>query len=74
VKQVDKSLELIFNNEAGKNARLSIKDPKEDLTTQEVEALMNNIIAKNIFETSGGDLVEIVGARLIQKDVVDLIG
>jgi len=71
---MDRSLELIFKNQAGKNARLSIKDPREDLTPQEVEALMNDIIAKNIFETPGGDLVEIVGARLVQKDVLDLIG
>ena len=71
---MDRSLELIFKNQAGKNARLSIKDPREDLTPQEVEALMNDIIAKKIFETPGGDLVEIVGARLVQKDVLDLIG
>jgi uncharacterized protein YggL (DUF469 family) len=70
---MDKSLELVFKNQAGKNTRISVKDPKEDLTTQEVEALMNSIIEKNVFETTGGDLVEIVGARLIQKEVVDLI-
>ncbi|NLZ54888.1 MAG: DUF2922 domain-containing protein [Thermoanaerobacteraceae bacterium] len=71
---MDKSLELIFRNVAGKNARLSMQDPKEDLTTEEVEALMNTILEKNVFETTGGDLVEIVGARLIQKEVVELIG
>lgn len=71
---MDKSLELIFRNAAGKNARLSMQDPKEDLTTEEVEALMNTILEKNVFETTGGDLVEIVGARLIQKEVVELIG
>lgn len=71
---MDKNLELIFKNVAGKNARLSIQNPKEDLTTQEVEALMNDIIDKNVFETSGGDLVEIVGARIVQREVIDLIG
>jgi len=44
------------------------------LTTEEVQALMNNILEKNVFETSGGDLVEIVGERLIQKEVIELIG
>lgn len=71
---MDKNLELIFKNTAGKNARLSVPDPKEDLTTEEVQALMDNILEKNVFETSGGDLVEIVGARLIQKEVIELIG
>jgi len=71
---VDKNLELIFKNAAGKNARISMKDPKDDLTTEEVQALLDNIVAKNVFETTGGDLVEVVGARLIQKEVIQLIG
>lgn len=74
VKDMDKSLELIFKNVAGKNSKFTIQDPKEDLTAQEVEDLMNNIIEKNVFGTSGGDLVEIVGARIVQKEVIDLIG
>ena len=53
---------------------ISMKDPKDDLTTEEVQALLDNIVAKNVFETTGGDLVEVVGARLIQKEVIQLIG
>ncbi|GAQ24584.1 MULTISPECIES: DUF2922 domain-containing protein [Tepidanaerobacter] len=71
---MDKSLELIFKNQAGKNARMSMQDPKDDLTADQVQSLMDSILEKNIFETTGGDLVEAVGARLIQKEVIDLIG
>ncbi len=71
---MDKNLELIFKNTAGKSARISVQDPKDDLTTEEVQALMDNIVAKNVFETTGGNLVEVVGARLIQKEVIQLIG
>lgn len=71
---MDKSLELIFKNKAGKNARMSMQDPKDDLTADQVQSLMDSILEKNIFETTGGDLVEAVGARLIQKEVIDLIG
>ena len=71
---MDKNLELLFRNTAGKNARISVQDPKEDLTTEEVQALMDNILDKNVYETPGGDLVEAVGARLIQKEVIQLIG
>lgn len=71
---MDKNLELIFKNTAGKSARISVQDPKDDLTTEEVQALMDNIVAKNVFETTGGNLVEAVGARLIQKEVIQLIG
>ena len=71
---MEKTLELIFKNMAGKNAKISVKDPKEDLTPQEVQAVMDDIIAKNIFETSGGDMVEVGGARLIQKEIIELLG
>lgn len=71
---MDKSLELIFKNQAGKNARMSMQDPKDDLTADQVQSLMDNILEKNIFETTGGDLVEAVGARLIQKEIIDLLG
>lgn len=71
---MDKSLELIFKNQAGKNARMSMQDPKDDLTADQVQSLMDSILEKNIFETTGGNLVEAVGARLIQKEVIDLIG
>lgn len=71
---MDKSLELIFKNQAGKNARMSMQDPKDDLTADQVQSLMDNILEKNIFETTGGDLVEAVGARLIQKEVIDILG
>ena len=55
---MDKNLELLFKNTAGKNARISVQDPKEDLTTEEVQALMDNILDKNVFETPGGDLLK----------------
>ncbi|AEE91913.1 conserved protein of unknown function [Tepidanaerobacter acetatoxydans Re1] len=71
---MDTNLELVFRNRAGKNARISLQDPKDDLTADEVQALMDNIVTKNVFETTGGDLIEAVEARLIQKEVVQLIG
>jgi hypothetical protein len=71
---MDKTLELNFKNAAGKNARISMPDPKDDLSTDEVQILMDEIVSKNIFETSGGDIVEAVGARLIQREVIQLIG
>jgi len=74
VKNVDTNLELVFRNTAGKSAKISVQDPKDDLTADEVQALMDNIVAKNVFETAGGDLIEAVEARLIQKEVVQLIG
>lgn len=69
---MDKNLEMIFRNSAGKTARLSVQEPKEDLTPEEVKTVMNNIVAKNIFDTTGGDMLEAVSARIITREIVKL--
>lgn len=70
---MENTLELLFKNEAAKNAKISVRDAKDDITAIEVQAIMDDIIDKNIFETPGGDLVEVAGARLIQKEVIELL-
>ncbi|WP_227762438.1 DUF2922 domain-containing protein [Zhaonella formicivorans] len=68
-----KRLEMIFRNAGGGRTTISVLDPKDTLTEAEVQAAMQTIITKNIFETSGGDLVGIIGARVVTTDVTDLI-
>ncbi|NLY42818.1 MAG: DUF2922 domain-containing protein [Clostridiaceae bacterium] len=65
-------LEMIFKNEEQKNVTISISDPVEDLTGAEVKAVMDNIIAKNVFTTSGGDIVQASGARIVSREVTEL--
>jgi len=69
---MDTNLEMIFKNSAGKTARLSVQEPKSDLTPEEVKAVMYNIVEKNIFDTTGGDMLEAVSARIITREVVEL--
>lgn len=63
------TLVLIFMNQAGSTVRLSISDVKEGLTDAEVKAAMENIIAMNIFDSIGGDLVTADSAELITRSV-----
>jgi len=64
---------LTFRLQNGKTFRLSIPDPKSNLTAQEVENAMNLIIQKNIFSVSA-PIVEKVSARIIDRNVNQLIG
>jgi len=57
-----KVLVMTFKNEEGQNVSLRLRYPKATLTDNQVKTLMDTIIAKNIFATSGGDLVEKVSA------------
>jgi hypothetical protein len=73
VKGLDRSLEMIFENVEGKKSRISVNDPREDLTSEDVQTAMDTIVAKNIFNTSGGDIVKAVSARIVVKDVVEIL-
>ncbi len=52
-----KKLSMSFRNTSGKTVTLSLADPRPDLTAADVTTVMDAIIAKNVFSTSGGDLV-----------------
>lgn len=68
-----KRLEMTFQNANGGRSTISVLDPLDDLTEAEVQACMQTIIEKNIFETSGGDLVGIVEARVVRTEVNQLL-
>ncbi|UMZ74663.1 DUF2922 domain-containing protein [Natranaerofaba carboxydovora] len=62
-------LQMSFRNLEGGNFTLSVYDPKEDLTSEEVEAVMNNILEKNSFKSPGGDLKSKSAARIVTRQV-----
>ena len=43
---------------------VSYADPRTDITAEEAQEAMETILAANVVETSGGDLVEIIEARM----------
>ena len=57
-------LQLVFKCTNGKKRILIINNPREDVTLEEANTVMQLIIEKNIFENAYGDLVEIVEARM----------
>jgi len=62
-------LEMVFKNQKDKTSRLSIDNPREDITESEIRTAMENIVATNIFETADGDLVSVVSARIVSTEV-----
>lgn len=66
---MDRTLQMVFQNQVGKNVSINIAQVKDELTDEEVRALMQLIISKNIFETSGGDLITIMSASVVAKDI-----
>lgn len=63
------TLAMTFLTTAGEKSTLSISGVKPAITKDEVNTLMDVIIAKNIFKTNSGDLVKKSGAQLTQRQV-----
>ncbi len=63
------TLRMVFRNEADRLVAVSIVDPDSTVTVTDIEAVMDDIIAKNIFTTSGGDLVSKVRTEIVSRSV-----
>lgn len=66
---MDKTLQMVFLNNAGKNVSMNITDIKDNVTAAEIKAVMDLIIAKNILSSTGGDLKSSMSANIVSKDV-----
>ena len=68
----DTDLILVFKTAAGKKFPLKIEEPKAGVTKAEIDAAMQVVVDNNIFNTSGGDVVEAVEGHLrtITTDVI----
>ena len=67
-----KTLEMIFVNFVGDKVTLRLTEPREDITEVEVRTVMDQVVAKNVFDSSGGSLVGVAGARIVSRDVAEL--
>jgi hypothetical protein len=66
------ALRLTWRNQAGKTYSMTINNPEDDVTPEQIEAFMNLVVQKNIIKSSGGDLVAPLDAHLINTEDYDL--
>ena len=71
---MSKVLQMVFKTTDGKSQMLKINDPKVGLARVQVETVMNEIIAKNVFRTSNGaSLMAINGVYLVTTDKQEVL-
>lgn len=68
-----KTLQLSFTTAQGKQTSLTVDDPKEGLTSSEVEVAMELIISSGVFEVDGSPLETAKGARIVERNVTELV-
>lgn len=66
-----KKLVMTFLDDINKKMSISIDDPREDITSEEVRKVMDDIVTKNIFTSKGVDIVKIEGAKVVETTVTE---
>jgi len=66
---LSETLQMIFANEEERNVTISVADPQPELSIVEIEPVMDAIIARNLFESSGGNLTAKVRAQVVTRTV-----
>jgi hypothetical protein len=61
-----------LENEEGSRASITLPAVRDNITELEVSAVMDSILARNIFVSSGGDLVSKHSAQITEKNVTAL--
>lgn len=69
---ITKVLRMVFKNQSGSNFTISLDNPREDLTAAEIEGVMEQVIARNIFLTTGGELVSKYDIKIVDTTTNDL--
>ncbi|AJD89921.1 hypothetical protein JMA_06040 [Jeotgalibacillus malaysiensis] len=66
---MNKTLELVFITEEGKNASLTVDNPLEPVDPAAVQAAMQVVIDENLFISPSGALTGIKSARVVSRGV-----
>ncbi len=67
-----RELELFFLTDMNKKVKITIPEPKADLTPTAVGAVMDLILQKSVFGFIQGRLVSKVKARIVQTETSEL--
>ena len=68
---IEVKLLMTFMTQFGRKVSLFVTDPREDITEAEIKAVMDLIIAKNIFAPNGENIVTAKEAKIVQTETTE---
>lgn len=71
---MSKTLQLNFDTASGKKMMLTVDEPRADITAEEVEAAMEEIISTGSFVVEDLPLESAISARVVERTITNLIG
>ena len=69
--ELNRKLVMTFKTTDDKKVSLTVDNPREDLTEEEVKTAMELIKEKNIFAPGGADLASLVSATVVETDTTN---
>ena len=69
--ELNRKLVMTFKTTDDKKVSLTVDNPREDLTEEEVKSAMELINEKNIFAPGGADLASLVSAKVVETDTTN---
>ena len=69
--ELNRKLVMTFKTTDDKKLSLTVDNPREDLTEEEVKTAMELIKEKNIFAPGGADLASLVSAKVVETDTTN---
>lgn len=67
----EKKLVMVFKNSVGKNVTISIEDPKDNLTEEQIKTAMDLIVEKKVFKKNDYALVSAVKAEIVTTNTTE---
>lgn len=69
--EITKRLIMTFKTNDDKKVSLSIDDPREDLSENEIKTAMDAVIEKAIFAPNGATILSAVEAKVVLTDTTE---
>ena len=69
--ELNKKLVMTFKTTDDKKVSISVDNPREDLSENEIKSAMELIIDKSIFSPNGEELAALVSAKIVQTDTAN---
>ena len=69
--ELNRKLIMTFKTTDDKKVSLTVDNPRDDLTEEEVKTCMELIKEKNIFAPGGADLASLVSAKVVETDTTN---
>ena len=66
--EINKKLLMTFKTTDDRKISLSIDNPREDITENEIKSAMDLVVSKNIFAPGGSYIESIVDAKVVVTD------